>query len=237
MLANMAAPFLHHLHNHDNMTPSPRGQFPDFLGGVLGPFTNQFGRHFGDAVGSDEAFDRVVTHFMEQNSRGAPGPAPPDEIAALPKQKVDSSMLGDNGKAECTICMDEVKIGDDVTMLYCGHWFHEPCIGAWLASHDTCPHCRLSIEASRAKANDNTKGTSNNADGESSRRSNRSGSRRSSTYSFSRRRSSTAASNASASAARDGSNGNQGSPRDSIGSNNGGLIDRARNLFRGGPST
>lgn len=100
----------------------------------------------GDAVYTDEALDRIITQMMDQqNANGAPGPASAAAIAALPKQKADKSMMGHDGKAECSVCMDAVEIGDEVTMLPCKHWFHGDCVGAWLKEHDTCPHCRQGI--------------------------------------------------------------------------------------------
>jgi E3 ubiquitin-protein ligase RNF115/126 len=100
----------------------------------------------GDAVFSQEAFDRVITQLMEQNQAGnAPGPAPEAAIRSLPKKKVQKNMLDEKGKAECSICMDNVELGDQVTVLPCTHWFHETCITAWLKEHDTCPHCRKGI--------------------------------------------------------------------------------------------
>ncbi len=100
----------------------------------------------GDAVYTEEALDRVISQFMEaQNGSAAPGPASAAAIAALPKKEVDKSMMGSDGKAECSVCMDNVEIGDEVTVLPCTHWFHGECVGAWLKEHDTCPHCRQGI--------------------------------------------------------------------------------------------
>lgn len=100
----------------------------------------------GDAVYTEEALDRVITQFMEQtHGTSAPGPASAEAISGLPKKKADKSMMGSDGKAECSVCMDNVDIGDEVTVLPCGHWFHGDCVGAWLKEHDTCPHCRQGI--------------------------------------------------------------------------------------------
>ncbi|KAF7511955.1 hypothetical protein GJ744_003188 [Endocarpon pusillum] len=100
----------------------------------------------GDAVFSQEALDRVITQLMEQNQgSNAPGPASEAAIRSLPKKTVENDMLDDRGKAECSICMDAVELGDQVTVLPCKHWFHEICITAWLKEHDTCPHCRKGI--------------------------------------------------------------------------------------------
>jgi hypothetical protein len=101
--------------------------------------------HGGDAVYSQEEFDRVITQLMSQAGTTAPGPAPESAIQALPKKAVDKTMLGDDGNAECSICMDNVEIGSEVTILPCNHWFHGNCISAWLHEHNTCPHCRRGI--------------------------------------------------------------------------------------------
>lgn len=113
---------------------------PGFLSQILGA-----GAH-GDAVYTDEALDRVITQMMEQtNGNSAPGPASAEAIAKLPKKTVDKAMMGQDGKAECSVCMDTVELGDQVTELPCRHWFHGECVGAWLKEHDTCPHCRQGI--------------------------------------------------------------------------------------------
>jgi len=130
-----------------------RGEGPDMLGGPMGgPFAmlarllNPANAASGDAVYTQEALDRVISQLMEQHAGGnAPGPASTAAIESLPRRKVDETMLGDNGQAECSICMDNVEIGTEVTFLPCNHWFHGDCVGAWLREHDTCPHCRQGI--------------------------------------------------------------------------------------------
>ncbi|KAF1361545.1 hypothetical protein EJ07DRAFT_45549, partial [Lizonia empirigonia] len=118
------------------------------------PFLNLFqslglipgGGQMGDFVYSQEGLDRIVTQLMEQTAtNNAPPPATQADIDALPRKKVSEDMLGPEHTAECSICMDEVNIGEEVTELPCKHWFHHPCVSAWLTEHDTCPHCRKSI--------------------------------------------------------------------------------------------
>ncbi|KAF2025671.1 hypothetical protein EK21DRAFT_116601 [Setomelanomma holmii] len=109
--------------------------------GMMGP-----GGQMGDFVYSQEGLDRIVSQLMEQTATSnAPGPAPQSDIDSLPRKKVDEEMLGAEHKAECSICMDEVNIGEEVTVLPCKHWFHHACVSAWLGEHDTCPHCRKGI--------------------------------------------------------------------------------------------
>ena len=83
---------------------------------------------------------------MEQHpTSNAPGPAPAEAIAALPKKKIDKEMLGPEGKAECSVCMDDVVLDEEVVALPCSHWFHEACVKAWLSEHNTCPICRTGV--------------------------------------------------------------------------------------------
>jgi E3 ubiquitin-protein ligase RNF115/126 len=126
---------------HDQMHPAhPFLQLFSSLG-MVGP-----GGQMGDFVYSQEGLDRIVTRLMEQTaSTNAPPPATQSDIDNLPRKKVDLEMLGAEHKAECSICMDEVNIGEEVTLLPCKHWFHHQCVSAWLLEHDTCPHCRQSI--------------------------------------------------------------------------------------------
>ncbi|KAJ5125583.1 hypothetical protein N7476_010076 [Penicillium atrosanguineum] len=102
----------------------------------------------GDAVYSQEELDRVISQLIDHNNAGtAPPPASESAIRSLPTKKVDQEMLGSDGKAECSICMDAVEVGTEVTVLPCTHWFHYSCIEAWLSQHNTCPHCRRSINS------------------------------------------------------------------------------------------
>ncbi|KAI9696835.1 MAG: hypothetical protein M1836_005197 [Candelina mexicana] len=115
---------------------------------LFAPFLNPAAAASGDAVYTQEALDRVISQLMEQHTSGnAPGPASAAAIAALPRKKMDTTMLDDSGTAQCSVCMEDVPIGQEVTLLPCSHWFHHECIAMWLKEHDTCPHCRAGITA------------------------------------------------------------------------------------------
>jgi E3 ubiquitin-protein ligase RNF115/126 len=137
-----------------NMGPTPaeghanRGAMPQGLQGLFASLLNPANARAGDAVYTQEALDQIISNLMEQNpTSSAPGPASPDAIAALAKLKLDEKLLGPEGKGECTVCMDDVSMGDEVVQLPCSHWFHEPCAAAWLSEHNTCPICRKGIGA------------------------------------------------------------------------------------------
>lgn len=141
---------LNGIHDHDNGPSPPPGGSPFTPGhpflGLFASILNPAGATHGDVVYTQEALDRVISQLMEQHSgSNAPGPASESAIASLPRKKIDLAMLDDEGKAECTICMDDVPVGNEVMSLPCGHWFHEQCGTAWLKEHDTCPICRKGI--------------------------------------------------------------------------------------------
>ncbi|KAK3352363.1 hypothetical protein B0T25DRAFT_454157 [Lasiosphaeria hispida] len=128
--------------------PLPGGMgFATGLHEILATLLNPQSAVHGDAVYTQEALDRIITSLMEANpqSNAAP-PATQAAINQLEKKKVDEKMLGAEGKAECTICIDELTKGDEVTVLPCTHWFHGECVTLWLKEHNTCPICRAPIE-------------------------------------------------------------------------------------------
>src|SRR4051812_6138713 len=125
-------PAHHHRHDHED---------PDF---IPHPFMNLFAHlmpghgQAGDFVYSQEALDRIVSRLMEQTATSnAPGPASQNDIEALPRKAVTPDMLGPKGTPECTIYMDSVAVDHQATKLPRRHWFHHPCIAAWLSEHDT----------------------------------------------------------------------------------------------------
>lgn len=103
----------------------------------------------GDAVYSQEALDQIITNLMEAHpqSNAAP-PASNEALRSLDRRPVEASMLDADGKTECTICIDDMNVGDLAAFLPCKHWFHEECVVLWLKEHNTCPVCRASIEKS-----------------------------------------------------------------------------------------
>lgn len=103
------------------------------------------GRMGGDAVYSQEELDHVISQLIDQNANQGAPPATDTAIESLPKIKINTEMLGAEGRAECSICMDPVELGTEVTELPCKHWFHGECIESWLKQHNTCPHCRRGI--------------------------------------------------------------------------------------------
>jgi hypothetical protein len=43
---------------------------------------------------------------------------------------------------QCSICLNNITTGQDVTSLPCDHMFHSQCIQRWFRRNATCPVCR-----------------------------------------------------------------------------------------------
>ncbi|KAM0629937.1 hypothetical protein ACHAQG_000515 [Verticillium nonalfalfae] len=98
--------------------PRPRAAGTQNLAASLHQILNMLAPgngQFGDAVYTQEALDRIISNMMETNpqSNAAP-PASEDAIGKLQRKAVDDDMLGPEGTAECTICIDELKKGEEV---------------------------------------------------------------------------------------------------------------------------
>jgi len=138
----------------DASPPTGPTGLPPALHGLLATLLNPANARQGDAVYSQEALDQIISTLMEQHTASnAPGPAPADAIASLPKKMLDEELLGPEGKGECSVCMDDVYIGSEVVVLPCTHWFHQDCAATWLQEHNTCPICRKGIEGDKSAAN------------------------------------------------------------------------------------
>ncbi|PIA55261.1 hypothetical protein AQUCO_00800174v1 [Aquilegia coerulea] len=47
---------------------------------------------------------------------------------------------------QCSVCLGDYQAEDRLQQIpVCGHTFHMDCIDHWLATHTTCPLCRLSL--------------------------------------------------------------------------------------------
>ena len=63
------------------------------------------------------------------------------------KRRIEAKIqqvLGKESKVEkCSICQDEATL---YPLPQCGHYFHQECIAEWIATNQSCPLCRRTIE-------------------------------------------------------------------------------------------
>uniref|UniRef100_A0A2P2MX03 RING-type E3 ubiquitin transferase n=1 Tax=Rhizophora mucronata TaxID=61149 RepID=A0A2P2MX03_RHIMU len=72
-----------------------------------------------------------------------------EESGPLPASKasIDAmhrTILTEEDQAkDCSICLDEICVGGEVTEMPCKHGFHFGCIEKWLKVRGSCPVCRF----------------------------------------------------------------------------------------------
>lgn len=72
-------------------------------------------------------------------------PAPILIISHLPAKIIDDEMfeiLQTSSSSSCCICLDDFRLGDEISTLSCEHTFHPECIKSWLRLTNSCPICR-----------------------------------------------------------------------------------------------
>lgn len=107
-----------------------------------------------------EAWDRGSHGGARRRRRRGDGTAGPNGGGIWTRGGVDPEVLrslpvtvyraapGSKGDAveECSVCLAELEDGEEARFLpRCGHGFHAECVDMWLASHTTCPLCRLTV--------------------------------------------------------------------------------------------
>lgn len=59
--------------------------------------------------------------------------------------KIKSEIYVNENNDNCSICLENIKSGNKVRILECGHNYHQECLDTWLRINDTCPICRDKI--------------------------------------------------------------------------------------------
>lgn len=45
----------------------------------------------------------------------------------------------------CSICIEDIVVGDEYTKLECSHSYHRECLKQWIEVKSTCPLCRIAL--------------------------------------------------------------------------------------------
>ena len=73
----------------------------------------------------------------------------------LKKEKLSEEMANKKKDGyECSICLETIKLNEDINILKCGHLFHYKCIESLVDHHlDCCPNCRCDIKTGKKQSN------------------------------------------------------------------------------------
>ena len=86
--------------------------------------------------------------FLDITTRFA-SPVTDIELKNIRKGKIKNikyKKVKEENENECSICLDQIKIGEFQKTLECKHCFHKKCIDRWFKKdNDCCPMCRTKI--------------------------------------------------------------------------------------------
>ncbi|KAH1226525.1 E3 ubiquitin-protein ligase SDIR1 [Glycine max] len=74
---------------------------------------------------------------MQQTSSSTPAEKKQDNSTAV------GSMKASDDELTCSVCLEQVDVGDVLRSLPCLHQFHANCIDPWLRQQGTCPVCKF----------------------------------------------------------------------------------------------
>ncbi|KAL2010918.1 hypothetical protein VTN00DRAFT_3636 [Thermoascus crustaceus] len=103
--------------------------------------------------GNEEAREAHVRECIEGHSRGgrsspnrgSPSSQPPLTTRMLAFTATEKDCVGqDGGAQECTICMEEYEVGEQLARLECLCKFHKACIVEWFERKKECPVHKVS---------------------------------------------------------------------------------------------
>jgi len=81
---------------------------------------------------------------MDPNKMGTP-PTAKKVLDELPRIKITEENINLYKDLECSVCKENLAIGDVVIDLPCKHKDHQDCILPWLTKHNNCPVCRYEL--------------------------------------------------------------------------------------------
>ncbi|XP_068669534.1 E3 ubiquitin-protein ligase SDIR1-like [Aristolochia californica] len=57
--------------------------------------------------------------------------------------KLDGCTKNPDDELTCSVCLEQVNVGELIRSLPCPHQFHANCIDPWLRQQGTCPVCKF----------------------------------------------------------------------------------------------
>jgi len=115
-------------------------------GVVVDPAAMEAGMGEEDDQGLQDLIQEVLAVSAEEAGDQPLGPPPASKkvVASLPVKVVTAEELEALGgkEVECTVCRENINVGDKLQKLPCRHVFHPPCLAPWLSQHNSCPVCR-----------------------------------------------------------------------------------------------
>mmetsp|Transcript_7134 Transcript_7134/g.8204 ORF Transcript_7134/g.8204 Transcript_7134/m.8204 type:complete len:162 (-) Transcript_7134:159-644(-) len=74
-------------------------------------------------------------------------PASQTQIEELPVRILQCcDVTSDRHHSNCTVCLEDFAVKEEIRTLPCSHFFHTSCIDSWLKTSNECPICKKTIK-------------------------------------------------------------------------------------------
>ncbi|KAL3866091.1 hypothetical protein ACJMK2_043429 [Sinanodonta woodiana] len=97
----------------------------------------------GDYAWGTGGLDTIITQLLNQLEGSGVPPADQEKIDMLPIVKIAQEHV--DRTLQCSVCMEDFVLNEEVRRLPCDHHYHNDCIVPWLKLHGTCPVCRKNL--------------------------------------------------------------------------------------------
>lgn len=98
---------------------------------------------------SEEDVNSLPIHkYKVANSKSGSASVEQGSSSATPENSETSSTVGGKTSEDeltCSVCLEQVNVGELVRSLPCLHQFHANCIDPWLRQQGTCPVCKFRV--------------------------------------------------------------------------------------------
>ncbi|KAK0592407.1 hypothetical protein LWI29_018594 [Acer saccharum] len=96
---------------------------------------------------SEEEINALPVHkYKGSGSQSGSSSVQQASSSGTAEKKLDTISVGSvkaDDELTCTVCLEQVNVGEIVRSLPCLHQFHAICIDPWLRQQGTCPVCKL----------------------------------------------------------------------------------------------
>eukprot|EP00347_Sterkiella_histriomuscorum_P012527 403368233 len=113
-------------------------------------FATNFSQNFRSFGNMDDILQRVIDMSAQQQQEHKK-PTKKEAIQKIPVVNISEKHCKKKDGSEevetplCTICQENLPIGEKAMIIPCGHIFHPDCVLPWLKDHNTCPVCRYEL--------------------------------------------------------------------------------------------
>ncbi|KAK9061158.1 hypothetical protein SSX86_018338 [Deinandra increscens subsp. villosa] len=98
---------------------------------------------------SEEDVNSLPVHkYKVANSKSGSSSVEQGSSSATPEKGETGNLVGGKTSEDdltCSVCLEQVNVGELVRSLPCLHQFHASCIDPWLRQQGTCPVCKFRV--------------------------------------------------------------------------------------------